>query len=52
MTDGLTTTERNALKWVLFRDFYRDRIGWVDWRCVIRYWVGSTLEYLRRRKNE
>lgn len=23
MTEELTTTEKNALKWVLFRDFYR-----------------------------
>lgn len=23
MTDELTITEKNALKWVLFRDFYR-----------------------------
>lgn len=23
MTDELTTTEKNALKWVLFRDYYR-----------------------------
>lgn len=23
MTDELPTTEKNALKWVLFRDFYR-----------------------------
>lgn len=27
MTDELTTTEKNALKWVLFRDFYRDLSG-------------------------
>lgn len=23
MTEELTTTEKNALKWVLFRDYYR-----------------------------
>lgn len=23
MTDQLSTTEKNALKWVLFRDYYR-----------------------------
>lgn len=23
MTDQLTTTENNALKWVMFRDYYR-----------------------------
>lgn len=27
MTDELTTTERNALKWVLFREFYRGLSG-------------------------
>ncbi len=27
MTDELTTTEKNAFKWVLFRDFYRDLSG-------------------------
>ena len=27
MTDELTATEKNALKWVLFRDFYRDLSG-------------------------